>query len=572
MTIGAVVLISAFLAGFLSGAMRQSGPVMPSEMILTLNLENGIGERPLAPSLTDPFPFNRPTVRQIVDTLDRAAKDGRVKSLLVKLEGTGIGLAHIEEIRPAIDEFRASGKKAYIYSSSYGGIGSGLGTFYLASAFDEIWMQPVGMVSFSGLSFEMPYARGLLEKIGVSPQFFQRESYKNAMENFTNSEMSEESRETFNAIADDFYDRALKDISTRRNLDRLDLEAVLNKGLLTGDEALKAGLIDRLDYADVLVQETRMAAGGDAEAKTPEMISLARYEAGLGKPSRFAFGTKEVALIYAAGTIIPSAQGNEGAAAADQIAGALNTAIDTASIEAIILRIDSPGGSPSASETIHRAIVRAKEKGKPVIVSMGSVAASGGYWIAAEADHIFALPSTLTGSIGVVMGKFELSELWDKIGVNWDSVQRGENADLWSINEPFDAQGAARMNAIIDDTYQSFIARVAAGRNLSPAAVREIAQGRAWTGREALGNGLVDSIGGLNDALDYAAKELGLESRAHLKVTQLPKPLSPIEQLAELLGAQVSLNRFMQNVMSVFSNAPTQDGVLSYDASLPVLR
>ncbi len=550
MMIGAVVLFSAFLAGFLGGAMRQSGPVMPSEMILTLNLEHGIGERASQPSLTDPFPFKRPTVRQVVDALEAAAKDERVKGLLVRLEGTGVGLAHIEEIRPAIDRFRKSGKPAKIYSSSYGGIGAGLGTFYLASAFDEIWMQPVGMVSFSGLAFEMPYGRGLLEKVGVRPQFYQRESYKSAMENFTNKEMSKESRETFNAIADDFYDRAFKEIAKRREVSGVRLKKVMDKGLLTGDEALKAGLIDRLDYADRLIAETRKSLGYEADGKKPEMLALTHYAQTLQNKNRFDFGTtKKVALIYATGQIMPTAKGNEGAAAADEIAGAINTAMKDESVEAIILRIDSPGGSPSASETIRRSILRAKDKGKKVIVSMGAVAASGGYWIAADADHIFALPSTLTGSIGVVMGKFELSELWKKLGVNWDIVQRGQNAEMWSINQPFDPAEAKRMNVIIDETYKSFLERVAKGRGLSENAVRKIARGRAWTGKEALGNGLVDALGGLNDALDYTAKELGLKNRHQLKVMQLPKPQSALEQFARILGAQAALGRFMNALM-----------------------
>lgn len=549
MTIGAVVLFSAFLAGFLNGAMRQTGPVMPSEMVLTLNLENGIGERPAQPSLSNPFPQKRPTVRDVVGALEAAAEDGRVKGLVVRLEGSGVGLAHIEEIRPAIDAFRKSGKTATIYSSSYGGIGAGLGTFYLASAFDEIWMQPIGMVSFSGLAFEMPYGRGLLEKIGVRPQFFQRESYKGAMENFTNKHMSEESRETFNAIADDFYERAFTEIADRRKISEPELKKALEKGLLTGQEALETGLIDRLDYADVLLAETRTALGYEAESKKPEMISLMHYAGTIGN-RHFGFGkSKEVALIYATGQIMPTAQGNDGAAAADEIAGAINMARDDQSIEAIILRIDSPGGSPSASETIRRAILRAKEKGKKVVVSMGSVAASGGYWIAADADKIYALPSTLTGSIGVIMGKFELSGLWEKIGVNWDIVQRGENAEMWSINRPFDTAESRRMNVIIDDTYNSFLERVATGRKLSLSAVREIAQGRAWTGTEALGKGLVDEMGGLNDALDYTAKQLGLESRHQLRVTVLPKPQSALEQFTELLGAQAALARFIQIVM-----------------------
>jgi len=213
-------------------------------------------------------------------------------------------------------------------------------------------------------------------------------------------------------------------------------------------------------------------------------------------------------------------------------------------IKAVLLRVDSPGGSPSASETIRRGVLKVQEEGKKVVVSMGSVAASGGYWIAAPADAIYASPATLTGSIGVVMGKVSLGALWDKLGVNWDSIRYGENAGMFSINEPLDAQGRARMNALIDQTYDQFLTRVAEGRGITKEEARRVAKGRAWTGAQAKERGLVDALGGQADALDYIARELGHDNRTDLELVTLPRPKRPLEQLIELMETQVSMGRW----------------------------
>lgn len=206
---------------------------------------------------------------------------------------------------------------------------------------------------------------------------------------------------------------------------------------------------------------------------------------------------------------------------------------------------DSPGGSPSASETIRRALVKAQEKGKSVIISMGPVAASGGYWVATNADKIYASSGTITGSIGVVMGKFEAGDLFDTYGINWEGPQLGENADIFAIHEKFDAQGKARINSLIDSTYDAFLSRVAQGRNMTKAQAREVAQGRPWTGEQAMKIGLVDDLGGLDFALDETAKMLGKTSRHDLNVIRMPQELSPFEQILNLFGVEVGIGKFL---------------------------
>jgi protease-4 len=247
-----------------------------------------------------------------------------------------------------------------------------------------------------------------------------------------------------------------------------------------------------------------------------------------------------VALIYAVGAIVESADMSpSGLSSADDVAGMIQAATEDEDIEAIVLRISSPGGSPVASETIRRAIIDAKEEGKIVIVSMGEMAASGGYWIAANADYIYALPGTLTGSIGVAGGKFSLGNMWSKVGVNWASIGFSENADLWSFNQPFSAEGRARFENVIDMIYDAFIARVAEGRGMSVDDAEQVARGRVWSGYQALDVGLVDELGGLNDALDYAGSRLGGEDRHDIRVVMLPSVKTPFERVLQMLEGQV---------------------------------
>ena len=552
--IGAMVLfstvVSVIMVTMLAG---KAAPPLPDDMVLVFKIEEGVTEVQTRPSFLEPFPFTQPTIRNVVDTLDKARDDSRVRGLVVSLKGGGISVAHIQELRTAVKRFKESGKFAKIYAPSYADGLGGLGKYYLASAFDEIWMQPVGMLSISGVHLEMPFAREALDKIGVSPQFFQREEYKSAMESFTNSTMSPANKESLDDLIGNMTARMMSDIATDREMHMVNLSRQIDKGILTGEEAIAAKLLDRLDYADVMVSEIRKEATGDPEDESVELISLAHYSQGKKKtpPSPSKKDKTNIALIYAVGTIVDTA-GAQGNAGADEISATIKEAYDDESIEAIVLRVDSPGGSPTASETIRRALIKAKEKGKKVIVSMGPVAASGGYWISADADMIFALPGTLTGSIGVVMGKFEASELWKKLGVNWDGTQFGGNADIWSMNKPFDADAEKRMNILIDDVYDAFVKRVADGRKLSNAQARQVARGRAWTGEQAKVNGLVDELGGLDSALDKTATLFGGKDRHDLNVIRMPRELSKVEQLLELFGQQVRFSNFLKKQRKVF--------------------
>lgn len=563
MVLGFLMIFSSFVSAImLASVAGSSGPKgLPSEMVLVLDFDKGVAEIPPEASLANPIVDEVLTIRDYVQIIRRAKSDPRVKGVVARLRDGGFALSHIDEIRSAIVDFKESGKFTKIYASSYGAGGGGLGRYYLASVFDEIWMQPMGLVSITGVSAQQPFVREVLDQIGIEPQFFQRKAFKSAYENLTNKEMSAANREATQALINDLVSVLSKGIATDRGFEEAAFKALVDKGLFVADEALEAGLIDRSDYADVLVREINLAVSGNPEggdlsyvyaadylpaikAKAPN-VQQAHSSQGFGKTK------PRVALIYAVGAIMsddvnahsslaPSVVMGQQIASARKIAPAILDAVEDDGIDTIVLRVDSPGGSPIASESILRALVKAKEKGKNVIVSMGSVAASGGYWIATNADQIFVSPLTITGSIGVIGGKFASSALWEKLGVNWESVSWGENAGMWSFVDPFSASEAERINAMLDHVYDNFLSRVAAGRNMELEQVERLAQGRVWSGASALENGLADQQGGLYDALDYAATLSGGQSAEDIAIEILPKPKTPIEQLIALLTGEVS--------------------------------
>lgn len=565
--IGATVLILCLFTIWSASSLIEEVEVsLPNQMVLYMEMTGNLDDLSPEASFSNPFATNAPTVKDFVDTLHVAKSDPRVNGIFARMENGGYSLAHIQEMRAAIKDFRTSGKFAYIYSSSFAESG-GIGAYYLASAFDEIWMQPMGVLSIAGVHAEMPFVRDVLDKIGVEPQFFQRKEYKTAYESFKNSEMSKANREMTTKMIGDITDTITADLSAETGLAPHALKALVDQGVFVAEDALEAKLIDQAAYADVLVKRINTDLTGNPESLDISYVSFSDYMSRVSEKPKFesatdflmamnsshtssphfSGGLSGIALIYAVGVIMPSdtnamsqvSISGERVAAADQIAEAIMDATEDASIKAIVLRVNSPGGSPTASETILRALALAKEKGKLVVVSMGPMAASGGYWISANADRIFALPVTMTGSIGVLGGKVSLEGLWEKVGVNWDGVKWGKNAGIWSMNTPFSKSEAEQMNAMLDHIYDNFIQRVAEGRKMELSQVEKIARGRVWTGRSALEIGLVDEIGGLSEALDYVAKEIGGTDRYSVPITIMPKPLSPMEQFLNMLDDQV---------------------------------
>lgn len=569
MTLGAFMLISfTFSLITVLSVLGQTEEPKSNNIVLYLEFDGALDETVAEASLMDPFGAPSPTLRDFVRAIDHATHDDRVHGIVARIKGGGLSISHVQELRTALKQFNANSDKfSYIYSSSYGAGGGGLSSLYLASAFQERWIQPLGIVSIPGINAQVPYFKQTLDNIGVGTQFYKRKEFKTAYESITNAEMSDENRKMMEALVDDLRVVLLPDMAQDLGMSTSQLEASVNKGLHTAPEAVAAGLITTSDYADRLIDKINTQVTGDPDGEDIRYVDVKKYNkitapdqgglaAKLPKKQRdekaVDDGSASVALVYAVGAIMQDNAQSSQIAAAEVIAPAILDAKDNDDIKAIVLRIDSPGGSPTASESILRAIQQVREAGKPVIVSMGGTAASGGYWIASGVDRIFALPGTLTGSIGVVGGKFYLQDLWQKLGVNWESVSWGDNADLWSFNSPFSAAEAERMNAMLDHVYDSFIDRVADGRNMDRSAVEAVAKGRVWTGNQALKAGLVDELGGLNAALDYAATLVGLENRNDLNVIVMPKPKTAIERLADLLAGQVRVGHAIQSLQPVF--------------------
>ncbi|HAJ89730.1 MAG TPA: signal peptide peptidase SppA, partial [Rhodospirillaceae bacterium] len=485
-------------------------------------------------------------------------------------------LTQLQSIRDAVLRFKAAGKKSVIFSESYGEGGYGLGIYYLATAFDEIWMQPVGNVAIGGIQMQVPFFKDAMQDYGVKAQFFQRKEYKNAMEHLTSNKMSAASRESMESLVGDLAGQLVEPIKASRKQVSQTFDGLLDQGFLTDNAALASGLIDQLNYEDVML-DTLQKKFTDVKFVTMEKYASVLKRKALESSMLSKSKAPTIAIIPIEGMIIsgtakssPFGVGDK-MAGADDIVSAIEDAAHDNAVRAIILRINSPGGSPTASETIHRAIIWAKTiKKKKVIVSMGGLAASGGYWIATPADRIYAMNSTLTGSIGVVGGKLDLQGLWDKLHVRWETVQYGENSGMLSFNTPFTASEQTQFEASLDNIYDYFIKRVAEGRKLSPEQVEKIAKGRAYTGRQALAIGLVDEIGGMDKVLDDLAAANHVTSRDNLNLVYLPSTDDPMELFLMMLSEKIGLSPVLEKVSAALGPLmilhSTQPTGLVYDS------
>jgi protease-4 len=383
----------------------------------------------------------------------------------------------------------------------------------------------MGMVGIVGLRAEMPYLRGTLDLLGVTPDFVHREEFKDAANMMTETSMTAPEREELDALLGSIYGQIQAGIAADRKIDPGTVKTLVDQAPLLTDEALKAHLVDHVGDRD----DAAASFGPDAKFEP-----LATYFGQVGPPHQKG---PTVALIYATGLIARGGGGGNpltgvsGASSADALTHAFRLAAEDKSVRAILFRIDSPGGSAVAAETIWAAVNRAHQAGKPVIVSMGDVAGSGGYYIAAPADKIVAEPATLTGSIGVVAGKLVFGGTLKKFGGAWGSIDTGANAGMFSTFDDFSDSELARLNAVVDDIYAGFKRRVAEGRKLDADAVEAVAKGRVWSGEDARGKGLVDQLGGMSTALDLAKSAAGIPADQDVDLTPYPVPKSGVGSL-----------------------------------------
>ncbi|MFO1067596.1 MAG: S49 family peptidase [Geminicoccaceae bacterium] len=527
--IGAFTVLAAGVAavgGWWLVQKVEERRALPDSILLVADLRGSRDDRP--PGGLDALRGNHPAgISELVLALDRAGRDPRVKGLVARLDDTGHGFAAVQELRDAVRRFRASGRKAVAFGDSFGELSSGNEGYYLATAFERITLQPVGLVGLTGLMAEVPFARALLDRIGVQAAFERREQYKTAFDSATETGLTPANREMLDGLLDSLSAQLVRGIAEGRNLDEAQVRTLIDGGPYDADEAVAAGLIDEQAHWDEVLDGARDGA---------KLVDLDAYAAATRRDAPD--DGSVVAFVRASGGIARGSEGGFGSGiAADDLAQALLDATEDPDVRAILLKVDSPGGSAVASETIAHQIRRAIARGKPVIVAMGNAAASGGYWIAMGATRIVAQPGTLTGSIGVIAGKPVLAGLWDRLDIDWAQIPKGANADMWSFNVPYGALGKARLEALLDAIYASFKQGVADGRMLPPERVEEIAKGRVWSGEQAKGLGLVDELGGLIEAQAAVRTALGVAADAPLQLQPFPRPKSPLQELRALLGS-----------------------------------
>ena len=393
----------------------------------------------------------------------------------------------------------------------------------------------MGAVALSPLVLEAPFGKTALGKLGIETDFMRREDYKSVMENVSRDSFSAPVKANMQSMISSLSDQMAKAIASGRKIDIAKARQIVSGGPYTSEEALKMQLVTKLAYADEFYDEIEKIAGKDAESVDPSSYLYFYGREHKEKPKA------KVAIIYADGLITdnppkgPQKMANGEIIDTEEIVDGFDAAAEDKDIKAILFRVDSPGGSPVASETIRRALIKAKESKKPVIVSMGRVAASGGYWISMNADKIIADPATITGSIGVVAGKFVLGGLFDKLGVKWDGVSSDGSANMWSVRTAFNDKGRERINAMLDETYGAFTKNVADARKITPEKMPDIAKGRVFTGEQALAAGLVDELGGMNTAIEAIKKQLQLKPEDKLAFYQFPAPETPSSLIMRIL-------------------------------------
>jgi len=478
---------------------------------------------------------NKPRLRAVLRTLYDAGSDPRVAGLIAKVGNPAMSLAQAQEIRDAVRAFAASGKPTFAWAETYGENTPASVTYFLASGFGEVWLQPSGEVNLVGVAMETRFLRGLLDKLGVVPEIGQRYEYKNAADRILRTEMSDAHREAYDRLAESAWEQIVAGIAESRGLPADDVHAIADRAPLSAADAAAAGLVDHVGYRDEVYAAARRAASGNGDVSLLFAEKWSKPESPVAKVVHQIRQRKApaVALVEGHGGVVIGRSRRSPVQGplmgSDTVAAQFRAAVRDDNVKAIVFRVDSPGGSYVASDTIWREVVCARESGKPVVVSMGAVAGSGGYFVACPADVIVAQPGTLTGSIGVLGGKAVTLGLTDKVGLTYDSVQRGANARMYSTHSPFSAGERERLEAFLDAVYADFTTKVAQGRGMTRDAVHEVARGRVWTGADARGNGLVDELGGLRDAVRIARERAGLADDAPLRPAVSVPPLARLK-------------------------------------------
>ncbi len=571
-----------FFVVSIASKTKDVGPQVQDKSILVFDLATNIADtRPISSTgeaLQEALSSDQPTtmtLRKAINTLNVAAQDEKIIGIYIKGSNTpgATGLANLQEIRQALQRFRETGKTIIAYDLDWTER-----EYYLGSVADEIVINPLGALEFNGLSSQTMFLSGALDKFGIGVQVTRVGKYKSAVEPFILEKMSPENRQQTLQLLQNIWGQYLQTIATSRKLTTQKLQAIAdNQGILMANTSLETKLVDRVAYYDEVLTKLKQLTGKEEDDKTFTQISLNNY----GKLpkvaetlSRNVKSKNKIAVVYAEGEIV-NGNGTPRQVGGDRLAKELRRLRLDEKVKAVVLRVNSPGGSASASEVIGREVKLISES-KPVIVSMGNIAASGGYWISMNADKIVAEPTTVTGSIGVFGVLFNVQELANENGITWDVVKVGEFADLNSNSRPKTEAELALIQKMVDSIYERFITNVATARKLSKEKVAEIAQGRVWSGADAQELGLVDEIGGIEVAIKVAAEkaELGdswkveeypksrsLEQRifrslSGVEVDRYNTPLDPLTAEFKKLQEELASLRAMNDPYGIYTRLP----------------
>ncbi|MBD2511624.1 signal peptide peptidase SppA [Nostoc muscorum FACHB-395] len=499
---------------FAASSSKDTGPNVKDKSVLVFDLSMKITDS--EPSSDELFQNTisgvddeRMALRKVVETLEKARRDPRIVGIYLDStsasQAGNVGYASLKEIRKALEEFRASGKKIVAYGSDWSEK-----EYYLSSVADSIVLNPLGMMEVNGLSSQPMFLAGALQKYGIGVQVVRVGKFKGAVEPFILKKLSPENREQTQKLLDDVWGEWRTTVGASRKIEPNQLQAIADsQAVLEATQAKTSGLVDRVAYPDEVVSDLKKLTNSDKDDKTFRQINLNNYAEVSGKSLGVERSSKnQIAVVYAEGEIVDG-KGDAGQVGGDRFAKIFSKLRQDKDVKAVVLRINSPGGSATAAEVMQREVKLTREA-KPVVVSMGDVAASGGYWIASDSNRIFAEPNTITGSIGVFGLLFNGEKLANDNGITWDSVKTGTYADSQTVSRPKSPQELALYQRSVNRIYNMFLNKVSQGRKLPEQKVAEIAQGRVWSGVAAKEIGLVDEIGGLNSAIAYAVKEAKL--------------------------------------------------------------
>ena len=504
-----------FMLFFVAATSKDTGPEVKDKSVLVFDLSTKITDS--EPSSGQVFQKalsgeddNKMSLRSVIDALEKARRDKRIVGIYLdatQTSGSGgiAGFATLKEVRQELEKFRASGKKIIAYGMEWG-----KREYYLSSVADTVVLNPLGAMEINGLSTQTMFLSGAFEKYGIGVQVVRVGKFKGAVEPYILPKLSPENRQQTQKLLDDVWSEWRTSVGQSRKMTPSKLQAIAdNQAILMADEAKAGGLVDRVDYFDQVVADLKKLTNSDKDDKTFKQIDLAEYAAVSGKSLGVERDSRnKIAVVYAEGEIVDG-EGVDSQVGGDRFAKVFRKLRQDKDVKAVVLRVNSPGGSATAAEVMQRE-VRLTRQVKPVVVSMGDVAASGGYWIASDSNRIFAEPNTITGSIGVFGLLINGQKLANDNGITWDTVKTGRYADSQTVSRPKSPEELALYQRSVNRIYNLFLNKVSQGRKLPQQKVAEIAQGRVWSGVAAKQIGLVDEIGGIDAAIEYAAKQAKL--------------------------------------------------------------